>query len=241
MTTAKTTAPAAASAASALKIPASPATPKAPAIFAALGRVNSEIDAIGKNSVNQQQRFKFRGIDDIYNALHPILARNGIIPVPDVIDMRREEKPTKSGGMLYFTLVTVRYTFVSTEDGSSVSATVVGEGMDSADKSTSKAMSIALKYALFQVFTIPTEEFKDPDSETPEATRPRTVNENIDIIIRDNAANTPLVIALEAIKAAADISSLKKVYTDHPAMQTNTSFTRCLTAKKDELNSRSRA
>ena len=40
--------------------------------------------------------------------------------------------------------------------------------MDSGDKATNKAMSIAYKYACFQVFCIPTEEMKDPDAETHE-------------------------------------------------------------------------
>ena len=37
--------------------------------------------------------------------------------------------------------------------------------MDSGDKATNKAMSIAYKYACFQVFCIPTEEMMDPDAE----------------------------------------------------------------------------
>ena len=40
--------------------------------------------------------------------------------------------------------------------------------MDSGDKATNKAMAIAMKYALFQVFCIPTDEMKDPDAETPD-------------------------------------------------------------------------
>ena len=45
--------------------------------------------------------------------------------------------------------------------------------MDSGDKASNKAMAIALKYAFFQVFCIPTEEMKDPDAETPEASSPK--------------------------------------------------------------------
>ena len=48
-------------------------------------------------------------------------------------------------------------------------AVTIGEGMDSGDKATNKAMAIAFKYACFQVFCIPTEEMNDPDSESPEA------------------------------------------------------------------------
>lgn len=61
----------------------------------------------------------------------------------------------------------IKYTFFA-EDGSSVYAIVIGEGMDTGDKATNKAMSIAFKYACFQVFCIPTEEMQDPDAERPE-------------------------------------------------------------------------
>ena len=40
--------------------------------------------------------------------------------------------------------------------------------MDSGDKATNKAMSIAFKYACFQTFCIPTEEMVDPDAECHE-------------------------------------------------------------------------
>ena len=46
------------------------------------------------------------------------------------------------------------------------------EGMDSGDKATNKAMSIAFKYACFQVFCIPTEEMQDPDADTPDPIKP---------------------------------------------------------------------
>ena len=51
-----------------------------------------------------------------------------------------------------------------------MSCVVVGEGMDSGDKASNKAMSVALKYACFQLFMIPTEEMVDPDAETHEVT-----------------------------------------------------------------------
>jgi hypothetical protein len=43
---------------------------------------------------------------------------------------------------------------------------MIGEAMDSGDKSANKAMSAAQKYALLQVFCIPTEEPKDTENET---------------------------------------------------------------------------
>jgi len=65
----------------------------------------------------------------------------------------------------------MRYHLVA-DDGSSVALEVIGEGMDSADKATNKAMAIAHKYALLQAFMIPTEDMTDPDATTPEPTQP---------------------------------------------------------------------
>jgi hypothetical protein len=134
----------------------------------------AEIGAIGKDQTNKQQGFKYRGIDDVMNALQPVLVKYGVFVVPEVMEQSREERQTKTGSNLIYSVCTIRYTFCAS-DGSNVSAVVIGEGMDSGDKATNKAMAIAFKYACFQVFCIPTEEMKDPDSETlQESTRIKT-------------------------------------------------------------------
>ena len=137
-------------------------------IHEAIPKIMADIGAIGKGQKNKQQGFKYRGIDDVMNALQPVLREHGVFIVPEVLHQEREERQTKSGGNLIYSICTIKYTFFST-DGTSISAVVIGEGMDSGDKATNKAMAIAFKYACFQVFCIPTEEMKDPDSETPEA------------------------------------------------------------------------
>lgn len=134
-------------------------------IYKAIGEIQRELDAIGKNKKNQQQGFNFRGIDDVYNSLHPLLAKYGVFTVPEVLEDRSEDRQTKSGGQLIYRILRMKYTFYAV-DGSSISAVVIGEGMDSGDKASNKAMSIAHKYAFFQVFSIPTEEVaaSDPDN-----------------------------------------------------------------------------
>lgn len=144
-----------------------------PKIYQQLIAVMADIGAIGKDKKNQQQGFMFRGIDQVMNELHPLLAKHGVLVIPEVLDTKREERLTKSGGTLIYTIHKVKYHFTAT-DGSEVCATLVGEGMDSADKSSNKAMAVAFKYACFQVFCIPTEEMTkdDPDGNTPEESRP---------------------------------------------------------------------
>lgn len=141
-------------------------------IHEAIINVMREVGAIGKDKKNSQQNFNFRGVDDAMNATHELFAKHGIFVVPQVIDRTREERTTKSGGVMYSTLCRVKYTFFAT-DGSFVEAIIDGEGMDTADKSTSKAQSIAFKYALFQVLDIPTDIMPDPDAETPPPTKPK--------------------------------------------------------------------
>lgn len=138
-----------------------------PLIFSKISAIMADIDAIEKNNQNTTQGYSFRGIDDIYNALHNHFAKHGVFYTSDVLKQFREQRPTKSGGVLIYTILKVRFTFFA-EDGSNVSSIIVGEGSDSGDKSSNKAMSTALKYALMQLLLIPTKEEKDTEYQSPE-------------------------------------------------------------------------
>lgn len=142
-------------------------------IYEAITSIMAEVPAIGKDKKNQKQGFLYRGIDDVMNVLQPILAKYKVFCVPEVLEQKREERVSSSGNTLLYSVMKVKYTFFA-EDGSSVSAVVIGEGMDSGDKASNKALAIAMKYVFFQVFCIPTEEMKDPDGETPEPSTPKT-------------------------------------------------------------------
>lgn len=142
-------------------------------IYTAIPAIMGELGHIGKDRKNQQQGFMFRGVDQVMNTMKPLLAKYGVFPVPEVVETTRSERTTKSGGNLIYTIHKIKYHFVAS-DASEVCATVVGEGMDSADKSSNKAMAVAFKYACFQVFCIPTEEMAkdDPDGYSPESSVP---------------------------------------------------------------------
>ena len=138
-----------------------------PMIYRAICDVMQDIGAVGKNQRNTTQGFMFRGIDAVMNAISPALIKHKVFVVPEILEQSREERTTAKGTQLIYSICRIKYTFYA-EDGSSVSAITIGEGMDSGDKATNKAMAIAFKYACFQVFCIPTEEMVDPDSESPE-------------------------------------------------------------------------
>lgn len=140
-------------------------------IYERIAAIMEEMPAIGKEKKNKDQGFMYRGIDDVMNVLQPLLSKHKVFIVPEVLEQTREERATKSGGRLLYSLLKIKYTFFA-DDGTSVSAVVIGEGMDSSDKASNKAMAVGMKYALFQVFCIPTEEMADPDSETPPDSEP---------------------------------------------------------------------
>lgn len=166
-------------------------------IYESIINVMDEIGAVGKNKKNTQGAgFMYRGIDDVMNALQPALIKHKVFIVPTVLSEERSERSSSKGGLLLYTRLTIRFDFIAI-DGSSISATVIGEAMDSGDKATNKAMSIAFKYACFQVFCIPTEEMQDPDSEThtiiSDKIDDKKVKELKDIIIAKNVNESKML------------------------------------------------
>jgi len=134
-------------------------------IYAAMSAIMAESEPIAKSRKNQTQGYSFRGIDEVYEALQGIMAKHKVFSLPTVVDQIREERTSKSGGLNIYSILRIKYTFYA-EDGSSVEAVVVGEGMDSGDKASNKGMSVAHKYALLQAFAIPTREAKDPENDS---------------------------------------------------------------------------
>ena len=138
-----------------------------PLIYKKIIEVMADINAIGKDRRNQQQGFQFRGIDDVMNELHGSLAKCGVFVLPNVLEETRTTGKTKNGGDMFYTRLKINFGFYA-EDGSHVDAVVIGEAMDTGDKASNKALSIGLKYAMLQVFCIPTEDEKDPDAVSPQ-------------------------------------------------------------------------
>ncbi|NCX56260.1 MAG: single-stranded DNA-binding protein [Burkholderiaceae bacterium] len=112
------------------------------------------------------QGYSFRGIDDVYNALAPVMAKHGLVIMPRILSRELTERASAKGGVLFSVVVEAEFDFVSSHDGSKHTVKTYGEAMDSADKATNKAMSAAYKYAAFQTFCIPTEGDNDADAVT---------------------------------------------------------------------------
>jgi hypothetical protein len=208
------------------------------AVYKAIAGVAKDLSEVGisKGSRNQQQGFQFRGIDAVYNALSPALVKNGLVILPRITDRTVTERVTKNGAVLFYVVVKAEFDFVATEDGSSHTIVTFGEAMDSGDKATNKAMSIAYKYAAFQAFCIPTEETaQDPDAEihhpVAQPTKPQMTSQEV-LNKFTNAANGMGIEELEKafawtraklenspdhLKKAEDIYQIRKTELELPA------------------------
>lgn len=196
---------------------------KAESIYAKLGRVMQSIKAIGKNQTNEQQHFKFRGIDDFMNELHDLLADAGIIIIPSEKEHIQEQYTTKNGTAQFRTRLHMSFTFASTEDGSSVTADGWGEAADSGDKGYNKCKSIALKYVLMQMFLVPTKDLADLDANAPEP-----------VVVK--AEDPDLELVLQLVKEAKSVEALTKVWNDNAGMKSNKAFYAAVQAKNRELS-----
>ena len=167
-------------------------------VYKAISAVAGELSEQGikkERKQGSQVTYAFRGIDAVYNALAPALVKHGLLILPRCTDRTSCERVSKNGGALFYITVRAEFDFVSVEDGSTHTVVTFGEAMDSGDKATNKAMSIAYKYAAFQAFCIPTEE----------------TAQDADAFIHQPAARTPDQILTDFTSQAANCQSLEEL------------------------------
>lgn len=134
-------------------------------IHKAMVEVMKDVGAVRKGEFNSHQKFSFRGIDAVINAVSPAFRKHGVFCTPTVISSEYDSVQVgQNRTLMGHARVMVQYTFHAT-DGTSISATVSAESMDSGDKATAKAMSVAYRTALLQTLCLPTDE-ADPDADT---------------------------------------------------------------------------
>lgn len=133
-----------------------------PPIATLLSRVMADVGAVSKDEFNAGQKFNFRGVDAVVNAVSPALRRHGVVVAPKLLTVERTTSPTRNSGTVNNVYVTVRYRFHGPA-GDHLDATVAAESFDSGDKATAKAMSVAYRTALLQALCLPTDDPTDPD------------------------------------------------------------------------------
>ena len=176
-------------------------------VYEAINAVQSQLSKVGitKDRTNTQGAgYKFRGIDDIFNTISPLLAEHKLCILPKVISRDCVERMSKSGGALFYVTLDVEFDFISSEDGSKHTVKIFGEAMDSGDKATNKAMSAAYKYAAIQAFAIPTEGDNDTENTTHEV--------KVKVSLTDYQS---------ALESATDQENLIKIWRDIPKEHQN--------------------
>lgn len=139
--------------------------PPAAPIAVLVARVMRDIGIIGKGDRfdgGNAGRFNFRGVDRVVNAVGPVLRKHGVIVVPELVKAEYRDVTRAGGGRSHECLVEMRYRWIG-PNGDEIVATVAGENLDTSDKSTSKAQSVAWRTCLIQMLAIPTGD-PDPDS-----------------------------------------------------------------------------
>lgn len=192
-------------------------------VYKTINAVQSDLAkaGIGKDSTNTFDNYKFRGIDAVYNALAPLLAKHGLCILPRMLTRTVDERTSQKGGALFYVTVEAEFDFVCAEDGSKHTIKTFGEAMDRCDKATNKAMSAAYKYAAFQAFAIPTEGDNDADAHTHEvAAKPVkkapviTATSGVQIAMERTSIVLDTAEAIKERFAADDLIGAYEVYLD---------------------------
>jgi ERF superfamily len=134
-----------------------------PTIFELIPKVMEDIGAVSKSGTGDVP-YKFRGIDQVMNAVHPALVKHGVFIVPEVLEWKDERL---ANGRAHLVMLRVAYDIYGPR-GDKVRAVGVGESVDYSDKATNQAMSMAYKYAILETFCITTEDMQDGDSRKPD-------------------------------------------------------------------------
>jgi len=209
-------------------------------IHQALTAINKEVEAIKKDQTNTQQGFKYRGIDQVMNDLHSLFAKHEVLITSDVLNSFREERTNKNGTCLIWTIIDYKFTFTA-NDGSTISSTARGEAMDSGDKGSNKCISVALKYVLFNMFLIPTEEMKDPDAESHDVAPKAKPAPQPTKAPEQKPTPPPAPIEFDKAKYEAEIKAIVTkadmgaYWSKHKDLQGNPEFTKLINAYGSKL------
>lgn len=132
----------------------------------AIVAVMERVGAVDKGGYNAAQKFNFRGVDAVVNAVAPALKAEGVTVRPvDVVAEYRDSTNAK-GTAVVEVRGRVTYEWVGPE-GDALSTVVLSEARDFADKATAKFMSVAFRICLLQTLALPTDE-ADPDDDYPQ-------------------------------------------------------------------------
>lgn len=149
-----------------------PVTERPTSVVQALTKVMAEVRSVSKGDWNDQQRFNFRGIDAVMNAVGPVLRDCGVAIVPCAVEVRYRDVTSANKKTMRECTALVTYRIYGPA-GDHLDIQAPGESLDVGDKGTAKAMSVAMRTALIQALCLPTTE-RDPDHDSYERGEPKT-------------------------------------------------------------------
>lgn len=180
-------------------------------IYAAVGYVQKQAakpQADGRRGLN----YTFASEGALIQALRPAMTTQGVfVSVVEYTDLARFTVPTASGGLLNVTTCRAIIRFTHAASGTFVDVQALGEGADSGDKSTNKAMTCAFKYALRQTFAIETgddpdkdqnHEYQQPTTKTTAAPKAKTPATQLFKLLADARMATTIDQCLKFYAAA---------------------------------------
>lgn len=134
-----------------------------PTVQEAWAAVMADVQSLrkGQRVDSGPARFNFRGVDDVMNAVGPVLRTHGVAVVPTSVSHHPEDVTTAKGARMRNVTVQVTYA-IHGPAGDTMPGAAAGEAADSGDKATPKAMSVAYRTFLLQALCLPTDE-PDPD------------------------------------------------------------------------------
>jgi len=188
--------------------------------------VMTDVQGLGKNQAvtSGPARFNFRGVDDVMNAVGPVLRTHGVSVIPVQVHSSSENVTTRSGAHMRNVTVFVQYA-INGPDGSTMPGAAAGEAADTGDKATPKAMSVAFRTFLLQALCLPTNE---PDPDQHQYERAPTPQRDWGPILDTVSATTDLdkirdIWAKEGLSTAPDwVQSKVNGYVQHVRQQGGT-------------------
>lgn len=135
-----------------------------------ISQIMVEMPGIAKDKTHEQN-YMYRSIDAVCEVVHELLAKHNIFYTPKVVKTERllidriDRQSGKVFGKAVSVVIEVEYKFFCSDDYSTITVgPIISEALDYSDKASAKAMTMALKTMLLELFCIPVQNNIDPDA-----------------------------------------------------------------------------
>lgn len=169
----------------------------------AVAEVMKEVSSVGKEGFNSFDKYNFRGIDGVMNAVGPALRKHGVVTIPVIDEIVHGTTTTGKGAVMTQIRLKMRLQWYGPA-GDHVETVVWGEAFDRGDKATAKAHSVAYRTAVLQTLCLPTQE-PDPDESSYEQGRQEVSGQGREEFVKQFADK------LLASEKAGDMATLRNV------------------------------